>query len=47
MRVVVVGGTGNISVAVVRSLLDFGHEVTSTTGARPAAGAVRRARDPG
>ena len=28
MRVVVVGGTGNISVAVVRSLLDFGHEVT-------------------
>jgi nucleoside-diphosphate-sugar epimerase len=28
MRVVVVGGTGNISVAVVRSLLDVGHEVT-------------------
>jgi nucleoside-diphosphate-sugar epimerase len=28
MRVVVVGGTGNISVAVVRSLLEFGHEVT-------------------
>jgi nucleoside-diphosphate-sugar epimerase len=28
MHVVVVGGTGNISVAVVRSLLDFGHEVT-------------------
>src|SRR5687768_12175212 len=28
MRVVVVGGTGNISVAVVRSLLEFGHDVT-------------------
>jgi nucleoside-diphosphate-sugar epimerase len=28
MRVVVVGGTGNISLGVVKSLLDFGHEVT-------------------
>jgi nucleoside-diphosphate-sugar epimerase len=28
MRVVVVGGTGNISLGVVRALLDFGHEVT-------------------
>ena len=28
MRVVVVGGSGNISLGVVKSLLDFGHEVT-------------------
>lgn len=28
MRVVVVGGTGNISLGVVRALLEFGHEVT-------------------
>ena len=28
MRVVVVGGTGNISLGVVKALLEFGHEVT-------------------
>ena len=28
MRVVVVGGTGNISTGVVKALLQFGHEVT-------------------
>ena len=28
MRVVVVGGTGNISTGVVKALLRFGHEVT-------------------
>lgn len=28
MHVVVVGGTGNISLGVVKALLDFGHEVT-------------------
>lgn len=28
MRVVVIGGTGNISIGVVKALLEFGHEVT-------------------
>ncbi|MAF11702.1 epimerase, partial [Candidatus Poribacteria bacterium] len=28
MRVVVVGGTGNISTSIVRELLELGHDVT-------------------
>jgi uncharacterized protein YbjT (DUF2867 family) len=36
MRVVVVGGTGNISSGVVKALLQFGHEVTVfSRGRRP------------
>src|SRR5437867_1650688 len=36
MRVVVVGGTGNISTGVVKALLQFGHEVTVfNRGLRP------------
>jgi nucleoside-diphosphate-sugar epimerase len=36
MRVVVVGGTGNISTGVVKALLQFGHEVTIfSRGRRP------------
>ena len=39
MRVVVVGGTGNISTSIVRLLLEHGHDVTcvnrGTTAAAP------------